>query len=132
MSHLNGTLLEQERNCREEAARISRGDATALSDLKAADFDALIVPGGFGAAKNLCNHAHKGDAPELVVDGEVERVLKEFSAAKKPIGLCCIAPVLAAKVLGATVTVGRANKPGVDGDKWPYAGTADAIAACTC
>ncbi|CAM4446106.1 unnamed protein product, partial [Lepidochelys kempii] len=67
------------------------------------------------------------DGKDCKVNGEVERVLKEFHKAGKPIGLCCISPVLAAKVLpGAEVTVGHEEE---EGGKWPYAGTAIAIKA---
>nr|XP_006137952.1 ES1 protein homolog, mitochondrial isoform X2 [Pelodiscus sinensis] len=67
------------------------------------------------------------DGKDCKVNAEVERVLKEFHKAGKPIGLCCISPVLAAKVLsGAEVTVGHEEE---EGGKWPYAGTAGAIKA---
>ncbi len=99
------------RNVLEESARIARGKIAALASLKAADFDALVFPGGFGAAKNLCDFAAKG--PECSVQPDVARTLREFQAARKPIGLCCIAPVLAARVLGTasggpgcTLTIG--------------------------
>jgi len=87
-----------------------------LSELQAGDFDASIFPGGFGAAKNLSDFAVKG--PELTVEAEVARVIKEFHAAKKPQGFCCIAPVVCAKTLGAGVelTVGSDQ----EGDSWPY------------
>ena len=64
----------------------------------ASGFSALIVPGGFGAAKNLCNHATvaQGDASKLEIDAGVKEAIEAFSKAGKPIGLCCIAPVIAA------------------------------------
>jgi enhancing lycopene biosynthesis protein 2 len=116
MDHLKGEPIAGEtRNVLREAARIARGDIRPLTDLKAADYDAVFFPGGFGAAKNLCDFATKG--AECVLEPQTERVLKEFHAAGKPIGLCCIAPVLAARALGAeaggpgvSVTVG--NDPG--------------------
>lgn len=99
------------RNVLEESARIARGKIAPLATLNAADFDALVFPGGFGAAKNLCDFAAKG--PDCSVQADVARSLREFHAAKKPIGLCCIAPVLAARVLGTasggpgcTLTIG--------------------------
>ena len=84
------------------------------------------MPGGFGAANRLCNHATvaQGDASKMVVDADLEAAIKAFHAAKKPIGMCCIAPVIAAHVLKATVTVGEA-----EGAKWPYGGTVGAIEA---
>lgn len=61
--------------------------------------DAVVFPGGFGAAKNLSDFGFNGT--DMRVNPEVERVIKEFHAAGKPIALCCIAPILAAKVLGS-------------------------------
>lgn len=96
----------EHRNALVEAARIARGRVRPLSRLKAADFDAVFFPGGFGAAKNLCNFASAGAS--CGVDPEVARVVREFNAAGKPIGMCCIAPVIAARVLGTA-----AGGPGV-------------------
>ena len=109
-----------------ESARISRGANTPLSELPGSqkDFAALVIPGGFGAAKNLCNHATvaQGDASKLTVNSDVVASLKAFHAAEKPIGLCCIAPVIAAATLKCEVTVGEH-----EGDKWPFGGTVGAI-----
>lgn len=113
INHATGQVEEgQTRNQLVEAARISRGEISDLAELKAADFDAVIFPGGFGAAKNLCDVFKTG--PRCTVQPEVERVFREFHAAKKPIGLICIAPVIAARLLGknfggpgVNVTVGR-------------------------
>lgn len=88
----------QSRNVLVESARIARGHIRPLKELKAADFDAVFFPGGFGAAKNLCSFATAG--AECEVNQHVERVLKEFREASKPIGMCCIAPVIAARVFG--------------------------------
>ena len=106
IDHLAGKPVEGERrNVLRESARIARGEIRALGELRAGDFDAVVFPGGFGAAKNLCDFAVEGDA--CVVDPEVERVIKEFHGAGKPVGMCCIAPVIAARVLpGCTVTIG--------------------------
>ena len=84
-----------------ESARIARGHIVPLSQLKVADVDAVILPGGFGAAKNLCNFAIKG--AEATIQPEVARLLKEMAAAKKPIGAICIAPALIAATLGKEV-----------------------------
>jgi len=108
------------RHMMQEAARLSRGGVKALNELRAADYDALVIPGGFGVAKNLSDWATAASPSEVQVLPDVRRALEEFSQAKKPIGLCCIAPVLAAVCLkGAKLTVGK----GEPGDKWPYAGT---------
>ncbi|KAM4887097.1 glutamine amidotransferase-like class 1 domain-containing protein 3, mitochondrial [Thomomys bottae] len=126
IDHTKGQPSESEsRNVLAESARIARGKITNLAQLKASNHDAAIFPGGFGAAKNLSTFAV--DGKDCKVNKDVERVLKEFHAAGKPIGLCCIAPVLAAKVLrGVEVTVGHEQE---EGGKWPYAGTAQAVKA---
>ncbi len=83
-----------------EAARIVRGKkhVSPLGELEAAKFDALIIPGGFGVARNLCTFAVDGADCEVLP--EMARALKLFHATGKPVGMCCIAPVLAAKILG--------------------------------
>lgn len=126
IDHTKGQPSESEtRNVLTESARIARGKITDLAQLSAANHDAAIFPGGFGAAKNLSTFAT--DGKDCKVNKDVERVLKDFHKAGKPIGLCCIAPVLAAKVLrGVEVTVGHEQE---EGGKWPYAGTAEAIKA---
>ena len=81
-----------------------------IKDLQANDLDALIFPGGFGAAKNLCTFAFDGTGCH--VNPEVERLVKEMHAAGKPQGFICIAPVIAARVLGEfnpTLTIGNDN-----------------------
>lgn len=124
LDHTTGNEIDVPRNVLVESARIARGKITALSQIDVSEFSALIIPGGFGAAKNLCNHATEaqGDASKMVVDPDVEAAIKAFRAADKPLGFCCISPVIAAHVLKCTVTVGQA-----EGDKWPYAGTVGAI-----
>lgn len=87
-----------ERNMLVEAGRITRGNISDIKNLKGSDADALILPGGFGAAYNLFDFAEKGTACRA--HPEVERVINEFYSAKKPIGFICIAPVLGARVLG--------------------------------
>ncbi|MBI3184361.1 MAG: isoprenoid biosynthesis glyoxalase ElbB [Myxococcales bacterium] len=89
----------ERRNVLREAARISRGEIQDLSQAHARELDALVFPGGYGAAKNLCTFAVDGVA--LKVNPEVERLVKEMRAAQKPMGFICIAPVIAAKLLGA-------------------------------
>lgn len=88
----------QRRNVLEESARIARGNIRDLATVSADELDALIFPGGFGAAKNLSDFAQKG--AESGVHPQVEKLLRDMHAAKKPIGLACIAPVIAARVFG--------------------------------
>jgi len=108
VNHLTGQPVAGEsRNVLVEAARIARGKIRNLIEVRAADLDALILPGGFGAAKNLCDFAVNG--ADCTVNPEVERLLREVHQAGKPIGAICIAPALLAKVLGTehpTVTIG--------------------------
>lgn len=95
----------ESRNVLTEAARIARGRIVPLSQIHAADFDALFLPGGYGAAKNLSTVAV--DGPKAQVDPELSRVLREFRAAGKPIGAVCIAPaVLTAALHEGEVTIG--------------------------
>ncbi|KAM6986085.1 glutamine amidotransferase-like class 1 domain-containing protein 3, mitochondrial isoform 2-T2 [Aplochiton taeniatus] len=126
IDHSKGQPAETEsRNVLSESARIARGNITDLTKLSVSNHDAIIFPGGFGAAKNLSTFAV--DGPDCQVNKDVERVIKDFHKAGKPIGLCCISPVLAAKLLpGVEVTVGHEEE---EGGKWPYAGTAQAVKA---
>ncbi len=99
INHAKGEPDENDtRNVLVEAARISRGPIQPLSELKAEHFDALVIPGGFGAAKNLCDFAVKG--AECDVDPEVRRIIEEFNDVNKPIAPMCIAPAAVARVLG--------------------------------
>jgi enhancing lycopene biosynthesis protein 2 len=100
VDHVKGEPAAGEtRNVLAEAARITRGDIADVKSVKAADLDALILPGGYGAAKNLCTFATEG--VNLKVDPDVERLVRDMATAGKPLGFICIAPVIAAKVLGS-------------------------------
>ncbi|XP_012719775.2 glutamine amidotransferase-like class 1 domain-containing protein 3A, mitochondrial [Fundulus heteroclitus] len=121
VNHLKGEPSEEKRNVLVESARLARGNVRDLSELSAKEHDAVIFPGGFGAAKNLCTWAVQGK--DCSVIEEVKTTLQAFHSEGKPIGLCCISPVLAAKVFpGCEVTVGIEND-----DKYPD--TADTAAA---
>ncbi len=99
VNHLTGEPVEgASRNVLEESARIARGEISDIATIKGADLDALFIPGGFGAAKNLCDFAFKGS--DCDVHPEVARLIQEIVAAKKPLAAVCIAPALVAKVLG--------------------------------
>ncbi len=118
VDHLARKPTGEKRSVLAESARIARGRIDSLANLDAASYDAVLFPGGFGAAKNLCTFASHG--ADCRVDPQVERVLRAFHKAGKPIGLCCIAPVLAAKVLGTGaggpgVSVTLGDDPGVAG-----------------
>lgn len=108
MNHLSSQESAEKRNVLVESARIARGNIRDIKGVTAADLDAIVFPGGFGAAKNLCDFAVKGAAAS--VNSEVARLLKEMAVARKPIGAVCIAPALIAAVLGReyspTLTIG--------------------------
>jgi len=107
--HLTMQESGEKRNVLVESARIARGNIRDISAVTAGDIDAVVFPGGFGAAKNLCDFAFKGAAAS--VTPEVSRLLKEMVAAGKPIGVICIAPAMLAAALGKevapTVTIGN-------------------------
>jgi len=119
VNHHTGEAVEGEsRNVRIEAARIARGPVADVAEVNAHDLDALILPGGFGAAKNLCDFAVAG--ADCKVDPGVAALVREVHAQGKPVAAVCIAPALLAKVLG---TEGPELTIGND------AGTADAMEA---
>lgn len=97
LNHMTQEEMDETRNVLVESARIARGDIVDLKDLSVDHIDALIIPGGFGAAKNLSNFAMKG--PDATVHPEVQRILGQMSAAGKPIGALCIAPATLTKAL---------------------------------
>lgn len=106
INHLTGNEMNETRNVLVESARIARGKIKSLNEFKAAHFNALVFPGGFGVAKNLSTFAFKG--ADCSVNHDVERVVIEMVEAKKPIGALCIAPAIIARILkGATVTIGN-------------------------
>ncbi|KPA19241.1 isoprenoid biosynthesis protein [Candidatus Magnetomorum sp. HK-1] len=108
VNHLNQQATGERRNVLVESARIARGVIQNVKDVKSQDIDALIFPGGFGAAKNLSDFAIKG--AEAAVNSEVQRLLNEMFSAQKPIGAICIAPATIAKALSQrqiTVTIGN-------------------------
>ena len=119
INHLTSEKETSSRNAMTESARIMRGEVNDMSTLDAIDFDMLLVPGGFGVAKNFCDFAFKGQ--EMTVDEKIQEVLTSFHFQKKPIGACCIAPILIAKVIpNAKVTLGMKTKD------FPFAGSIDA------
>ncbi len=106
INHSTGEISNEKRNVLVESARIARGNIKTLSDFNAADYDALIFPGGFGAAKNLSNFAFKGGDCE--VNNDVEKAVKAMVEANKPVGALCIAPAIIASILkNVDVTIGN-------------------------
>lgn len=110
VDHLAGQPAAGERrNVLVESARIVRGAVRPLVELDAGAYDGLVLPGGFGAAKNLCSYAFEGAAMSVLPG--LEKLVLDFHRAHKAMGFVCIAPVIAARVLGAAgryplVTIG--------------------------
>ncbi|MCX6232234.1 MAG: isoprenoid biosynthesis glyoxalase ElbB [Bacteroidetes bacterium] len=116
VNHLTGKSVDEKRNVLIESARIARGKIQPLSDFDAVQFDALLLPGGFGAAKNLCDYAFKG--ADCEVNPEVEKAISAMVAANKPVGALCIAPVIFAKILkNVDVTIGNDAQTAKDIEK---------------
>ena len=108
VNHLTGEATGEKRNVLVESARIARGNIKDISKVRAADIDGLIIPGGFGAAKNLSNFAVKGK--DAVVNGDVKRLLNDMVSTAKPVGAICIAPATLTKALegkNPEVTIGN-------------------------
>jgi len=106
INHLNGEEMKETRNVLVESARIARGNIKDLVEFNGNDFDAIIFPGGFGAAKNLSTVAFEGASATVIP--EVEKAIRQMFNLKKPIGALCISPTIIAKVLGdVNVTIGQ-------------------------
>ena len=110
VNHLTGDEMNEIRNVLVESARIARGDITDLAQLTSDDMDALLFPGGFGAALNLCDFALKG--ADCHIHPEVKRIIQEMLVAQKPLGFICIAPALFARAvknadMTAKITIGN-------------------------
>lgn len=109
VNHYTGQEMDEFRNVLVESARIARGDIKDMAEVTGNDIDALIIPGGFGVAKNLCDYAMAG--PECSINPDVYRLVSEVHLLQKPIGAICIAPAMMAKILGeqdesAEMTIG--------------------------
>lgn len=103
--HVKWQHTDEKRNMMAEAARIVRGKILPISQFNADYFDALFLPGGNGAAKNIFTYAL--DGINFKVNKDVEKAIRDIHAQGKPIGAMCIAPLMVAKVLGnVNVTMG--------------------------
>jgi len=116
INHLTGNVMDDEtRNVLVESARIARGQITDLTEIDSVDLDGLIFPGGFGAAKNLCDYAFKGVECEVIP--EVAHVINSFHLEGKPIGFMCITPVIAARLFddeNIELTIGNDTQTAAD------------------
>ncbi len=110
INHYTGQEMDEFRNVLVESARIARGNIKDMAEVSGGDLDALIIPGGFGVAKNLSDYAMSG--AECSINPDVYRLISEMIILKKPIGAICIAPTMMAKILAeqnqsATMTIGK-------------------------
>ncbi len=109
IDHLKGEPIPgASRNVLQEAARIARGEIKNIQQINANELDALLVPGGFGVAKNLSTFATEGI--NCRVNPDVEKLIQAMFEARKPLGFICIAPAMAAKILGEfkpLLTIGK-------------------------
>ncbi|WP_330926071.1 isoprenoid biosynthesis glyoxalase ElbB [Candidatus Sororendozoicomonas aggregata] len=107
INHVTGEAMNERRNVLVESARIARGDIKALAALNVSDYDALIIPGGFGAAKNLSDFAFTGSGAQ--VQSDVLAAVQGFATANKPVGLICIAPAITGRAFapGTRCTIGN-------------------------
>jgi enhancing lycopene biosynthesis protein 2 len=117
VNHSNGEEMTETRNVLVEAARIARGNIKNLDQYNPADFDGLVIPGGFGAAKNLTKWAFSG--PDGEINSYVKQAIIKTHASKKPIAALCMAPAVVARAfkgsnIKASVTVGTTT------EKSPY------------
>ena len=109
VNHYTGQEMDEYRNVLVESSRIARGNIKDMAEISANDMDALIIPGGFGVAKNLCDYAMSG--PDCSINPDVYRLISDLKLLNKPIGAISIAPAMMAKILGeldesANMTIG--------------------------
>lgn len=109
INHYTGQEMNEFRNVLVESSRIARGNIKDIVEVSGNDVDALIIPGGFGVTKNLCDYAMAG--PECSINPDVYRLVTEVHLLQKPIGAICIAPAMMAKILSeqdesAKMTIG--------------------------
>jgi len=117
VNHITGSEMNEKRNVLIEAARIARGNIQSIKQVSAKDFDGLVMPGGFGAAKNLTKWAFSGPDGEILP--EVKRIINEMVIANKPVVAVCMSPAVVAKAFAGTsikpkLTVGTTK------EKSPY------------
>ncbi len=106
LNFINNKEMKEERNVLVESARIARGNIKDLAEFRPGQYDALIIPGGLGVAKNLSTYAFAG--PDCQVIEALATAVRGMASAGKPIGALCIAPVIIARILGKVeVTIGH-------------------------
>jgi enhancing lycopene biosynthesis protein 2 len=116
INHISGEEMQESRNVWVESARIARGDIKKSSEVQMSQYDALVMPGGFGAAKNFTKWAFQG--PEGSILPEIKQLIADAVLLKKPIVAVCMSPTVVAKALEGfvqpTLTVGTTK------EKSPY------------
>ncbi len=127
VNHLNGEEMQEARNILIESARIARGNIKNIKELDAEHYDGLVMPGGFGAAKNWSKWAFEG--PKGEVDPDIKKVILDFISLGKPICALCVAPAILAKALenspySAEITLGST----AESSPYDIAGTHQAVA----
>jgi enhancing lycopene biosynthesis protein 2 len=117
INHLTGEEQAESRNMMVEASRIARGQVTEISQISTSDLDGLVIPGGFGSAKNFTNWAFQG--PDGHINPKVKLLIVNMINVGKPIAALCVSPVVIAKALEGSKT-----KPvltiGSDSEASPY------------
>ena len=114
INHTDGEEMKEERNMLIESSRISRGEVVSIDKLDVGNISALVIPGGFGVAKNFSDWAFKDVA--CTVDNDIETLILHFLNNKKPIVSLCISPVIVAKVFNSffnqslNLTLGSKNE----------------------
>ena len=113
INHTSGEEMNQTRNVLVESARIARGEIKDLAEINESNFDALLIPGGFGTAKNLTKWAFSG--PDGEINDDVKRIILETKNANKPIAALCMGPTVLAKAfegqaIKASLSVGSSNE----------------------
>lgn len=117
INHITGEEMDESRNMMLESARIARGKIRAISEIDPVDIDALVIPGGFGSAKNFTSWAFEG--PDGTILPEVKLLLVNLINVGKPIAALCVSPVVLAKALEGSIVSGRMTI-GSDQEASPY------------
>lgn len=117
VNHLNGEEQQEKRNMLVEAARIARGEIKPIHEIEPADIDALVIPGGFGSAKNFTSWAF--DGPDGTILPEVKLLIVNLINIGKPIAALCVSPVVVAKALEGS-SLNASMTLGSDQDSSPY------------
>ena len=117
VNHITGDEMQESRNMMIEAARISRGKIHEISAISPADIDALVIPGGFGSAKNFTNWAFSG--PEGEINSKVKLLIVNMVNVGKPIVALCVSPIVVAKALENS-SIHPKMTIGSDQEKSPY------------